>query len=456
MSEHVEPDDLPKLLSGALEREKVGDAVAHLLHGCQPCREAALPFVLDFLSCPVLPALQPERDLPPELDAAYDAAIDRALRGARREVRRLRARDRQQSNVGEMIARLNLEGIEGFLEAPRHLRGLASVEALLQRSWEIRREDPKQMLQFAVVAFIEAGNLDPAELGEARVEDILCRTALEVGNAYRVTSRLLEAEEVLDEADRHFQKGTGDRRLEARLLNVRASLYGDQQRFELCFACVDAVIALYRRLGEKHLTGRALILKAVHAGSSDAPEGAIELLQEGMALIDPAQDTQLAVAAAHNIAWLMVDARRYAEARRALWVSQHDTGSRTGRVEVLKARWLEGRVNAGLGHLDLAELDLRAAQAGLKAAGLPYTAALAALDLAEVEIRSNRQEQAQAQALQAVAAFLSLKISREAQAAVLFLERAAKRRVMTEAVLRDVADFLRQEEAEPKKQAEPG
>jgi tetratricopeptide (TPR) repeat protein len=458
MSEHVEPEDLPKLLSGTLERKKVCDAVAHLLHDCQPCREAVLPFALDLLSCPVLPAEETETEtgLPPELDAAYDAAILRAFRGARRELRRLHARDRQRSNVGEMVARLNLEGIEGFLAAPRHLRGLSSVVALLQRSFELRQDDPKQMLQFAVLAFIEAGNLDRRELGKAQVEDTLCRAALELGNAYRVADRLAEAEEVLAEAERHFRKGTGDRRLEARLLNVRASLYGDQRRFELCFAAVDAVIALYRKLGERHLTGRALITKAVHTGYTDAPERAIELLQEGMALIDPARDPQLAVAAAHNIAWLMVDCRRYAEARRVLWESQRHTGPRTGQVERLKARWLEGRVNAGLGHLDLAERDLRAAQEGLAAAGLPYTAAIAALDLAEVELRRNRPEQAQALALQAVGAFVSLKISREAQTAVLFLDRIAKRRVMTEALLRDVADFLRQEEAEPKDRPEPG
>jgi tetratricopeptide (TPR) repeat protein len=393
----------------------------------------------------------PDAELHPELDAAYDAAIRRALQGARRKIRETRAQERRQANVDEMLSRLSRLGTDGFLAAPRRLRGLASVEALLQRSWELRQDDPKQMLHCALLATIEAGRLEPETLGEAQMEDIRCRAALELGNAYRVSNRLQEAE-----AAERFRKGTGDSRLKARLLDVQASLYGDRRSFDLCFAALDATIALYRELRESHLVGRALITKAVHTRYANDTGKAIELLQEGLSLIDPEIDPKLAVNAVHNLAWLMVDCGRYREARRTLWESLPYNSPHAGHLDRLKARWLEGRVNAGLGKLALAERDLQVAREGLEAAGLPYTAAIAALDLAELELRQNQSEQAETLALQAVGVFLSLEISREAQAAVRFLEAAAKQRLMTEAVLRDVADFLRRVEGDPRARFEPG
>jgi len=450
LNDHFTATDLDGLLAGSLDRQRVRDLVAHLLCGCESCRSDLLPQTLDLMSLP-----EPEAEIPAELDAAYDAAIGRALRGARQAVRKSRAEERQQTNIEEMLSRLSGQGAEGFLGAPRRLRGLASVEALLQRSWELRQEDPKQMLQLALLATVEAGNLDTEILGERQVEDIRCRACLELGNAYRVADRLHEAEEALGEAAERFRKGTWDSRLKARLLDVQASFYGDQRSFDLCFSTLDLVIALYRKLGESHLVGRALITKAVHTRYANDASKAIDLLQEGLSLIDPKIDPKLAVNAAHNLAWLMADCGRYREARRTLWESLPANSEYVGHLDRLKARWLEGRINAGLGKLTQAQRDLQAAQEGLETAGLPYTAAIAALDLAEIELRRNRVEHAEKVALQSVGVFLSLEISREAQTAVLFLEEAAKHRLMTGAVLRGVADFLRRAEGDPQARFEP-
>jgi len=348
-------------------------------------------------------------------------------------------------------------GIVSAHVTPEELaRGLAAVEALLQRSWELRQDDPRQMLHLALLATGEAGKLDHEALGESRVEDVRCRAAVELGNAYRVSDRFQEAGEALSEAAEHFRKGTGDHRLQARLLDIQASLYGDQRRFDLCFAALDRMIGLYRELGESHLVGRALISKAVQTHHAGDAVKAIGLLHEGLELIDPAVDPKLAVNAAHNLAWLMIDCGRYREARRILWESLRHDSKHVGHLDRLKARWLEGRINSGLGKLDLAERDFRVAREGLESAGLAYTAAIAALDLAEVELRRKKPDEAESLALDAVRVFLSLEISREAHAAVLFLEEAARRRKMTGNVLRHVADFLRQAEGAQSARFEPG
>jgi len=450
LSDHVTPEDLQGLLAETLDRKRVRAMVAHLLGGCVSCRSLLLPQIQILLS-PPKPELEDEVEIPSDLDAAYDDAIGRALLGARRAIRQ-----EHQPAVDEMRSRLTRLGTEGFLAAPRRLRGLASIEALLQKSWELRQDDPQKMLHFALLATIEAAKLDPDLLGAAQVDDLRCRASLELGNAYRVANRLQEAEEALGEAGEFFRSGTGDNRLKARLLDVQASLYGDQRCFDRCFATLDVVIALYRESGENHLAGRALITKAVHTGYANEPDRAIDLLQEGLSLIDPEADPTLTLNAVHNLAWLMVDRGRFREIRKILWDNRPLYEQHGGAVGTLRLRWLEGRVSAGLGKLPEAERDLLAAREGLAAVGLPYTSALAALDLAELELRRNRPEPAALLARQAVEVFLSLQIGREAQTAVLFLEEAARHRLLTGAVLREVADFLRRAEADPRAQFGPG
>jgi tetratricopeptide (TPR) repeat protein len=450
LSDHVTPEDLQGLLAGTLDRKRVRAMVAHLLGGCASCRSLMVPQVESLLSPPE-PETEDEVEIPADFDAAYDDAIGRALLSARQAVRQ-----KQQPAVEEMRSRLMRLGTEGFLAAPRRLRGLASVEALLQQSWELRQVDPQKMLHFALLATIEAAKLDPDTLGAAQVDDIRCRASLELGNAYRVSNRLQEAEEALGEAAEFFRSGTGDSRLKARLLDVQASLYGDQRHFDRCFATLDVVIALYRESGENHLAGRALITKAVHTWYANELDQAIDLLQAGLSLINPEADPTLTLNAVHNLAWFMVDRGRFRDVRKILWDNRPLYEQHGGAVGTLRLRWLEGRVNAGLGKLPEAQRDLQAAREGLAAAGLPYTSALAALDLAELELRRNRLEPAEALARQAVEIFLSLKISREAQTAVLFLEEAARHRLITGAVLREVADFLRRAEADPRAQFEPG
>jgi tetratricopeptide (TPR) repeat protein len=171
-----------------------------------------------------------------------------------------------------------------------------------------------------------------------------------------------------------------------------------------------------------------LITKAVHTRYANDIPRAIELLKEGLSLIDPAVDPKLAANAVHNLAWLMVDCGRYREARRILWQQLPVQSEPGGHLDRLKAHWLEGRLNAALGELPQAEKDLQAAREGLEAAGLPCSAAIAGLDQAGVELRRDHVDRAKALALRSARAFLSLEISREAQAAILFYEEAAKRR----------------------------
>jgi hypothetical protein len=154
----------------------------------------------------------------------------------------------------------------------------------------------------------------------------------------------------------------------------------------------------------------------------------MELLRQGLAMIDPQQDPKLTLNAVHNLAWLLADTGLYAEARRVVSENRSLYAEHGGALGLLRLYWLEGRVNAGLDHLTAAEHDLRAAYEGFEAAGLSYPAAIVALDLAAVELRQDRPDYAEALAHQAVRTFGALEIGREARKAVCLLEEATRRR----------------------------
>ena len=116
VSDHPTPEELEDLLYGGLPEESTVAAVRHLFK-CQTCRAAVAPRAVDLFTAPH----EPE----PQEDTAYDRALDRAFAAVRE-------------------AAADPRGID-----PRRLQGLEGYRALLARSWSMRREDPRQMVELA-------------------------------------------------------------------------------------------------------------------------------------------------------------------------------------------------------------------------------------------------------------------------------------------------------------------
>ncbi|HXO41296.1 MAG TPA: hypothetical protein VN999_07610, partial [Thermoanaerobaculia bacterium] len=150
----------------------------------------------------------PDTGAAPAIDAAYERAIDRALASV---VRYGTEATRESKRVKQVLAVLERKGVAGFCEMPAHLRGLAGYEALLERSWSLRFDDPRQMVQLCELASVVAAGLSPSRYGGERVRDFQCRAAIELANAYRVIGRPAEAQAALNEALEFFRMGTQDR-----------------------------------------------------------------------------------------------------------------------------------------------------------------------------------------------------------------------------------------------------
>lgn len=454
---HYSREEMWGAFLGSLSPERAAAVRRHFESGCLTCARTACTMLDELLGEP--PGPEEDEAVPgPALTAeaaepdAYDLAIDRSLERALRAAGHLR---KEEARIPDALALLAEKGAQVFgREAPARLRGLAGVEALLRKSWEIRYEDPHEMVFRAGLAAAWARRLDPERFGAGFVRDVQCRTLIELGNAYRVADELDTAQKTLDEAARVILEGTGDELLEARLCDVQASLYAARRFFAASCEALDTVHAIHQRRGDCHLAGRALLSKAVYIGYQGNLGEAEVLLRRALELIDLELEPALHQVAVHNLLYLLVDQGRFREARTQLFLHRPLYLTIGGRINLLKFRALEGRIAAGLGKLSQAEAIFREVRQGFREARLGYKAALVSLELALVLRRAGRDEEARDVVLEASDTFLSLGVHREALGAMLVLRKASEQGIATPALLRSTIQFLTRAEDNPSLAAE--
>jgi hypothetical protein len=245
-------------------------------------------------------------------------------------------------------------------------------------------------------------------------------------------------------------QGTGDVLLRARVVDLKASLRNSERRFEESRQCLRTAQTLYRRAGETHLAGRCLIKRGLFSGYDGDPELGLRLLDQGLAQIDREKDPKLVAIALHTRVRLLNECGRFAEARSALGASDLRHRLEDDPLNLLKLRWEEGRIAAGLGELPEAAAAFQEVRCGFEARELHYKAGLVALELAIVWLRRGKPAGELSPLVhELVATFRACGIDREAVGAVLLLRQACERERVSLELLRSVMTFLRRFERDP-------
>jgi tetratricopeptide (TPR) repeat protein len=442
VNEHPTPQELEGMAWNRVSGDRIREILLHVLNGCASCKAALAPhfgalFGLVEPPEPVLSAQEEER---------YDAAVGRACSNVL-----ARARELREARRREVCADSSFEALP---RVPEPLQGVPLFESLLQQSWALRHENPGEMVRLAERARGLAESMRLSDLSPQALADLQCRAWVELGNAYRVADDLSAAERALGRATERFLEGTQDDLLAARLFSVQASLLSDGRRFNLAETALDLVVGIHQRRGDLHEAGRALLKKGIVAGYQGRAEEALQLITRGLQELDEERDPRLVHMALHNHAILLLDTGQLREARIALWQARARGLDPGGRVNELKVRWLEGRINLALGELERAEAAFREVKLGFADARLVYKAALTGLELGAVLLRRERPEPAAEEILTAADIFMSLGIGREASASVLLLRRAVEQRIVDTALIDYVAGVLRRSEGSEEVRAE--
>jgi len=126
-------------------------------------------------------------------------------------------------------------------------------------------------------------------------------------------------------------------------------------------------------------------------------------------------------------------------------------------LDLLRLRWLEGRIFAGLSDFPRAELAFQETRAGFAKHEQVYPAAMAGLDLAALWAQQGRLDEIQALAQEMIATFRALRIAREAIVTLLILQRACVNGSgQLLEIIEMVVTFLKDLERQPAKRHEPG
>lgn len=442
---HPAPADLEAFARGRhAELPKAGRiaVLRHLLAGCLPCQERIAALA---------PLPRHGRQIPPSLKegAEYDAAFDRATQLAYAGVQILL----EEKERAPAALAAQLERRDGWEEdSPRDWQrrpALALCELLMEKSFALRHQSPGAMVHLARLAKVAADNLDPERYGAALVADVQARAVAELSNALRVADQLKEAEMLLCRSAALLEHGTGDPLLLARVAVLFASLFNSQRNFAQALEMLDRAHWLYLKMGDKHLAGRALVKKGIYSDFRGDVQAAVALLHRGLELLDPARDPKLAISAQQNLLGCMIDLGQYSEARRFLFASGLRKDLAGDALNLVKLRWLEGRIASGLGQLPAAEATFTEARAGFAAAKQVYNAALVGLDLCGVWLRQDRTAEILALVDQMLATFGALGIAREAIGAVALVREACAREALTAELLDSARSLLKRLEREP-------
>lgn len=435
MTDHPPSELLTGFLLGRLTPPEHRLVFFHLLHGCARCREEMAPLVEAMF--------RPGRgEMPPDTDPDdYDGPIGRAFARIL-DLKENRERERGESDrkVSELLGAARV----GVLPEAAGFWTWGLCEVLLERSWKLRHEDPKQMLQLAGLAAVAADRLEPQGYGARETFDLRARAWGEYANACRISDDLVQAERAITRALDLRKKGSGSELLRARLAELTAGILSHQRKFPAAFQALDLAYSIHRKHGDTQSAARVLVKRGIYTGRSGDPEQGIQILARALREIDDDGDPKLRFLVLHNILLFRVEQGEFQTASVQLFEMRPLYARHAGMVDLVKLRGIEGKIAAGLCEWERAERAFRQVREEFETRGQIYHSAVMGLELAAVWLRQGRNDEVKRLVLETLEVFRSRYVARESIAALLLLRDALERDRATLELVAMVASVLEQ------------
>jgi hypothetical protein len=336
MTEHPPSELLTGFLLGRLAPAEHRLVFFHLLRGCRLCQEEMAPLA-DAM-------FRPGRgEVPPDTDPDYDGPIGRAFA---RVLGWKGDRERERAESDRKVSELLGATRAGVLPEAESFWTWGLCEVLLERSWNLRHEDPRQMLHLAGLATEAADRLDPEKYGASEIFDLRARAWGEYANACRVCDDLVQAEGAIGRALDLRTQGSGSELLRARLAELTAGILSHQRKFPAAFQALDLAYTIHRKQGDLQSAARVLVKRGIYTGRSGDPEQGIQLLAQALRQIDEDGDPKLRFLVLHNILLFRVERGEFRSASLQLFEMRPLYARHAGAVDLVKLRWIEGRIAA--------------------------------------------------------------------------------------------------------------
>lgn len=330
-------------------------------------------------------------------------------------------------------------------------------ELLCQESERVAAEDADRAVGLGELAVLVVDLLqEDGPLEDRWLYQLRAYAWAHLGNGRRVRGDLRGAEEAFAMADPWWQTGeaVGDALgYGPAILDLKASLRIAQRRFPEALEMLDQVIEAYTEgdpeFRDPHLAGKAQVKKALAMIQMGAPESAIRLLRDARERVDLSRDPRLLLCLNHNLVSSLAGAGRFEEAEEMLPDIESACREIGSPLDLVRLRWIEGRIAEGLGQRDRARMAFEEVRRELVARRIGYDAALVSLELSALLLEEGRTAEVKELAREMVTIFRAQSVPREALAAVLIFRRAAVKERATAELAREVAGFLGRARQEP-------
>lgn len=434
---HPSRQVLESFVSGKLASDLTREVVCHLLTGCEECRQ---------VTSEIWPlGAHPRSERWPEFESTF-----------RRVVAQVRDREAGVSEERKRAEAL-LEELESHPPSRQLLLVLNSqrfhswflAELVLERVVTTGFNDPARALELAELGVALCDRLSEQRYGVRLINDLRARAWGCLGNARRVNSLLAEAAEAFQRGAEFLAEGTGDPLEEASFVIRQARFVQAQRDFRPATRLYDRAIAIYRRTGDTHLMGRTMIDKGTCYHSAGELDRAIVSTQEGLKHLDRKRDGRMALVAKHNLSLYLSEDGNVDQAMRLLKEILPLYAGRKNAMDLLRLRWLEGRLAQAQREFDRAEEAFEEVRKGFTDRGIPYDAATVSMDLATIYLEQGRYRELQTLASETLGIFRNLGVQREILAALELFRKATEARQLSIRWVGELATFLNEARSKP-------
>jgi tetratricopeptide (TPR) repeat protein len=352
--------------------------------------------------------------------------------------RAVRERDAAQG-LWDRLRKQKPAEIRALLDQREDLRTWALCELLCNRSLEAARDRADRAVELAELASWLAERISGEEAWCRRVQGFAWA---HLGNARRVHGDLEGADEAFRKARKLWKRSSDPLNLLARtrLLELHASLRRDQGRLTDALTLLDRALEV-EDVGED-LRKSLLISKAAVLEALGNFGRAIDVLSDAALLAAKTGEARLLFALRFNMAVNHGFLGHHAAVEAMLPKIRRLATARGDELDLLRVRWLEGRIAAVLGRRREAVEAFSRVREGFAAREIAYDAALASLELAVLYLEDGRAADVRLLARQMVWIFRTQGLHPEVLAALRLFCEAAERNAVTLNLVRRLVRYL--------------
>jgi tetratricopeptide (TPR) repeat protein len=223
----------------------------------------------------------------------------------------------------------------------------------------------------------------------------------------------------------------------------------DQRRFKEAEEHLVRSAALFELAGETAEAARTLVVLGAMYHHQQQSARAVEVTEAALAFLSPESEPRLYLCGRHNLALFHVEIGRYASAAALLLADEALSRDFADPWTALRKLWLAGKINLAAGDLAGAEKAFLAVRSGFIEREHSYDVAVVSLDLSLLYLRQNRTAELKSLAEEMHLVFTSEDIHREAVAALLLFQEAARREALTTDLIEEMIAYLNRARGNP-------